>query len=362
MSPLKKVYHLSREIRERLPLKKWSALGLAMMSIGIVRSEHNWVSKIAEKLAAFGKPDTVERRLQRWLANERIDLSACCRAWAKWVLGSLVDSKRVVLLVDITKLGERMDVLMVGLAYRQRCIPLAWRCLRGGHKWPVRQNDLLMELLEWVCEALPAHTIPLIQADRGIGTSPDLIRRIDQRGWHYLFRIQNAVFMRLDEGYEGPVGDLLPRGKRWQGQAQVFKDAGWLDTLVHFLWRSSMAEPWCLVTNDPDTLGPWYAARNWQEQSFRDLKSGGWHWHLSRIRQPAHADRLLLALSLAYAWMLSLGTSVIRAGRATLRQLCRGRRQRYSVFRLGLRYFQLAHSSRSRSLFQLYFRPNLCHF
>lgn len=362
MNLVQEVYQMTRENKKWLPLRQWNALGLSLLVVGIIESEHNWLSKVAERLWGFGKADSIERRLQRWLDNERIDMSKCCRAWSRWVLSSLVAGSRVVLLVDITKLGERLDVVMVGLAYRERCIPLAWRCLRGGQKWPCRQNDLIMELLEMVCVALPEGVIPLIQADRGLGTSPDLIRRITQHGWHYLFRIQNEVSIRMGDGRILALGKLVRPGSRWHGEAQVFRGAGWLRTYVTVLWRASMREAWCLVTNAPDVPGHWYAARNWQEQSFRDLKSGGWRWNLSHVRQPDHADRLLLALALAYAWMISLGTQAIRAGTPIRHLLCRGSARTYSVFRLGLRFYRYLLSSRRTLPFAFFFRPNLCHF
>ena len=55
-----------------------------------------------------------------------------------------------------------------------------------------------------------------------------------------------------------------------------------------------------VVTNDERLTGYEYARRNWQEQSFRDLKSGGWHWGDSRVRSPQHVANLLVLLALAY--------------------------------------------------------------
>lgn len=362
MSQIKQVYQWFDEIAERMPLGKWQSLGLAMFSLGVVWSEHCWVSKVAERLWGFGKADTVERRLQRWLANPHIDIETCCRAWAEWVLSSLVDAKRIILLVDLTKLSNRMDVLVVGLAYRKRCIPLAWHCLPGNQPWPKGQVDLIGELLEWIAGAVPEGQIPLVQADRGIGNSSGLMKAVCQMGWHFLFRVNATTTLQLPQGQTTSLASLIRPGQRWSGTGIIFPGIHPLTVNVHLLWRQSMDEPWCLVTNAPDLSAQLYAVRVWQEEGLRDLKSGGWRWHRSLLRRPRHAARLLLVLALAYAWVISLGTRAVRLGKRCLRHLTRGHRRTYSIFRLGLRYLYHLRSIREPPPMSLFFRPNLCNF
>jgi len=59
------------------------------------------------------------------------------------------------------------------------------------------------------------------------------------------------------------------------------------------------------VTN-ADCANYTYGLRYWQEQAFCDLKSGGWR-HESRVRHPDHVARLLVILTLVYAWCIALG-------------------------------------------------------
>ncbi len=35
------------------------------------------------------------------------------------------------------------------------------------------------------------------------------------------------------------------------------------------------------------------------ESSYRDVKSDGWQWHKTRLREPARAERLWLAMAVA---------------------------------------------------------------
>jgi hypothetical protein len=316
----------------------WQVMGLALYSYGVILARQCAPSRVAEKLSLVGKADTVQRRLERFLHNPRIDWQSCCQAWAKWVL-SHYTGERIILLVDETKLAEHLSVMVVGLAYRQCCIPLAFWCYWPS-AWPMKQVDLIGTLLSWVAPSIPSGVIPLVQADRGIGTSPDLLRRMEQMGWYFEVRVQKNTRLRREAQPDCPLAAFVSQaGQTWRGSGKVFKKAGWLEGRVLVLWGSAYAECWCIVTNCPWVTGWEYAVRYWQEAGFRDLKSDGWQWHVSRIWTPAHANRLLLVLALAYAWVLTLGTLVCSDADLAQR-VTKGRHPTYSLFRLGLRLWE----------------------
>jgi hypothetical protein len=320
----------------------WQRLNLAMYSLGMMRVRHHSPSRVAEGLGEVGKPESVRRRLERFLANPRLDWVTCCQAWAGWVLKQQ-DNAHPVLVVDETKLGARLRVMVVGLAFQSCCVPLVfWAYVR----MPLSQVDLIDTLLAWIAAVCPPGCQPLVQADRGIGTSPALIQAVARRGWHYLFRVQNDTRCRTRSGRDRPLQHLVKRGEHWRGRGVVFKRAGWLPTIVLVVWEPQHAEPWCLVTNAPYVSDFAYGLRAWQEAGFRDLKSDGWQWHTSRIWTPHHAHLLLLVMSLAYAYTLSLGTLVL-ACPSLFRAVARpGKRQHFSLFRLGLRLFDWLHPHR----------------
>ncbi len=332
------VYQWMQEIARRMPgLGKWQVKGLALFSLGIIWAEQCALTKVSEKLAGFGSADSLERRWQRWISNPRIDMTLCLQWWVRWIVAAF-DHTRLVLLVDEVKLGAHLSVMMVGVAYEQRCIPLVWRCYQR-HDGQVK---LISELLQLIAEAVDFTHPPLVQADRGIGTSPKLCQAVAAFGWHYLFRVQNDTQVLTGPDQYVPLRRLVQGpGHQWSGHGVVFKKRGRLRTYVHVLWARGQAEPWCLVANDPLIWGEWYAVRVWQEEGFRDLKSGGWHWQRSRVWQPAHADRLILVLALAYAWTLTLGTLVVH-NPDWRRRITRGTTRRFSLFRCGLRFFSLA--------------------
>ena len=262
-----------------------------------------------------------------------------------WLL-SAYGQQSLILLVDETKLSTHLSVMMVGLPCYGRCLPLVWRCYVPGTASNEGQVAVIVRLLGQVRAVLPEGVCPLVEADRGIGTSPDLLRAIAGLGWRYLMRVQNdskVLTGRVRQGKQmrecwRSVGSLVQPGQHWRGKTMVFKKRGKLTAHIHVLWALGEKEAWCLVTNDPALSAEVYALRAWQEQGFRDLKRGGWHWNSSQVWQPDHAERLLLVLAIAYAWVVTQGTRLREAAWTTQRQVTRGKHQRFSWFRLGLRW------------------------
>ena len=322
----KTLYKQRGEIARRFPqLSKPQVMGLVIFCMGVILSERCTLTKVAEALPLFGKPDTVERRLQRWLSNRQIAIADCLRNWVHWVL-SCCDSQQLILLVDETKLGNYLGIMMVGIPYHGRCIPLVWRCYHPKNYPSEGQVELIVSLLQQIARYVPHAHRPVIQADRGLGTSADLMRAIDSMGWRFLLRVQNNSKVRTRKGQWRRLGQLVKPGEHWRGRGIVFKKRGKIDVFVHVLWRCGEKEAWCLVTSDPVLRGEIYALRNWQEQCFRDLKSGGWHWNVSQVWKPAHAERLLLVLAIAYAWTLTQGTFIMHGDKMLRNLVSRGKK------------------------------------
>jgi hypothetical protein len=329
-------YQWRDEIQERLGMSTPQSMGLALFSLGVVYAERSTKSKVAERLGAvWGKMPSIERRLQRLVSNPGLNIERACTAWTKWVV-SQFDSEEIVLLVDETKLGTHVSMMMVGLAYAGRCIPLAGRCYQMSNYPAEGQVKLISKLLRMVKAGLPALCRPIVPADRGIGTSPGLVRVVKRLGWRYLLRVQNTTKLCSYRGQEYTLGQQV---SGWSGCGYLFKKRGRVRAYAFVHRAFPHSQSWCLITNDPALCPQDYALRNWQEQGFKDLKSGGWQWQTSQVWQPDHAQRLILVLALAYAWMLTLGTLVAHAEPALRARITRGKRRLFSCFREGLRYF-----------------------
>jgi hypothetical protein len=339
----KLLYQWTNELARGLGcLNSWQVESVGLFSYGVIRAGSCQQQSVARQVSCGEQVESTARRWRRLLSNETFPLELFFGAWTKWVISRLGE-KRITLLVDETKIADRMAVMMVGVAWEGRCIPLAWRAYGANSAvaYPAEgQVGMIKKLLEQVKSGLPSPVEVLVEADRGIGTSPELCRAVDGLGWHYLFRVTCQSKIVTDSG-EYTIAQQVQPGHIWQASGRVFKKRGHIPAHARAIWSAGYEQPWALVTNDPTLTGYEYARRNWQEQGFRDLKSGGWQWGHSLIRLPGHMDRLLVLLAIAYAWTIAWGSQAIATHRAQplLRRPDHACRRLWSLFKEGLRYF-----------------------
>ncbi len=334
------LYQWEQQLGEMLPLfNSWQRANVALFSYGIVLSHSCQQAAVARAVASGEQVESAARRWRRFLDNDDIGLEDFFQQWSGSVVQALGLS-RVTLLVDETKFGQRLGVMMVGLAWEGRCLPLAWRVYRLAEYPTEGQVQVIEQLLRQVQQGLPPQTTVLVLADRGIGTSPELCRGVASMGWHYLFRVTCQTKIVIDSGDYTIAAQVQP-GAVWGAEGKIFKQRGRLPAYARALWEVGYEQAWALVTNDPCVTGYEYALRNWQEQSFRDLKSGGWHWGESHIQQPAHMARLLILLSVAYAWMIAVGSQAVALGKSQplVREKTGKVRRHWSLFKEGVRFF-----------------------
>jgi hypothetical protein len=306
MNP-KQLYHWVRRMS-----KTWSGVtrhfreNVCVFSQAVVRAESSQIRKIAE--CAEGKADSQRRRLQRFVKGQQ-PLTTFFQAWTSSVVKAL-KPRSVVLVVDETKLKDQLGVMVVGIVHDKRCLPLAWRVYRANSApdYPIEgQVEMIMSLLKAVRAGLPKTLAVRVLADRGIGTSPHLMREIMALGWTFLFRVtkQSKVILPTGEAvtfYE----QVTQPGQSYQASGIVFKKRGRIAGHVRVLWGMQAQDRWSLVTNDPRLTGWEYAQRAWIEPAFRDLKSHGWHVEQASLSDPQRMSHLWIVLVVAYVWMVLL--------------------------------------------------------
>ena len=78
------LYQWTKEIRKNMQhLSKPQTKALAAFSAGIAKAEGCGLNAASKKLPFAGNPTAVERRMQRFIASDRIDNAESCRATAK---------------------------------------------------------------------------------------------------------------------------------------------------------------------------------------------------------------------------------------------------------------------------------------
>lgn len=216
-----------------------------------------------------------------------------------------------MVLVDETKLGQWVGVLKISLAYGGRAIPLFWRCYPASqaHGYP-RQGQVLLvwQLVARVQACCGDHHRLLVQMDMGLGNSSAMLRALNSLGVDYLVRVKPQSTFTSRRGKTPALAQIAQRGRALSLAGWLFQIKAQTPVHLHIVWEQAYDQPWCLVTNTRQVRGRAYTYRIWQEESFRDLKSGGWRWQGARLRLPDRAERLLLAMSSAYGWTLTLGS------------------------------------------------------
>ncbi len=134
-----------------------------------------------------------------------------------------VGSGQVTLVVDETKLDDRIGVMLVGLAWEGRCLPLAWRTYRANSRaaYPAEgQVGMIAALLQQVKAGIGTQQRVLVLADRGIGCSPDLCRAVAALGWCYLFRVTCQTKVVTSAG-DYTIAQQVQPGEIWASTGTV---------------------------------------------------------------------------------------------------------------------------------------------
>jgi hypothetical protein len=283
-------------------------------------------------------PASSRRRLERLLANERLDVPAAQEALATAVLPAWTGGT-VLLFLDETPKANDLRCMTLRVGYHHRAVPLASVCYRPDLP-PQSLPKLVRQLLGQVDRCLPSGCKPVLLADRGLAW-PTLIDWCAAHHWQYLLRLQGQTKVRLDDGTICTARQLVPQpGRKWFGEADVFKKAGWRRAQVVAYWRADCSEPWLLVTGERASMRHCgtYAKRMWTEESFRDDKSSGFGWGDSQVNDPEHAERLLLVMALAMLLAVSLGSE----GNDKQWRKLEPRPERLSIVQWGLRWLVYA--------------------
>jgi len=269
--------------------------------------------------------ESIERRVRRLENDPRLTAALCFHPLAKaWL--ALGKPKELILVVDPTTQDDRLVLLSVGVWYRGRTLPLVWALWPGQIPLKKEQGatgfwQRVGEVLSAVREIVPAGVEIIVLADSAFGC-PAFTDQITAMGahWHYVVRVQETVRCRDHQGKVQPVNTLVPvrsssqRTQHAKLRGEVFKKQGWREASVVVWWGRKHKKRLCLVS---DLRPRWdlvslYRRRYGIEASFRDLKSGGWHFEQGQVRDLAHVSVLLVGIAIATWLTVCAGASLVR--------------------------------------------------
>lgn len=310
---------------------------LSLMVSAIVSADDLSQSAIAAEMPLYAQQTSLNQRQRRWLMNERVPRRDCYGPLIQPFVRAASEGT-LPLILDTTGAGRGCHLLVASIGYQRRALPVAWKAGAGerGHTDAQTQQALL----RYVETLMPAEAEVVLLGD-GEFSSVEALAGYQQRGWDFVTRVASDTYilhagesMRIDQLQVQP-GETL-----WLEAVQL-TDAhayGPLNLLVTWDEERDQLLPLVSSLSRPEEVRKWYAKRFWTEPLFGDLKGHGFDLQSSRLVHPERIAQLMLALALAYLWMVFLGAWVFASGYAKF--VDRSDRRDRSLFTLGRRWLQ----------------------
>jgi hypothetical protein len=329
----------SAQVRHLLPeVHGHRTKTLAFFVFGLVLSGKARLPVIAEELLRISpaKTPSIERRLQRFLANPQI---AVLPIWASLLAHVLpfFQDKRLTLVLDTTPLDTRACIVYLGVLVHSRLLPVGWQVMPLSEPWEERQWAIVGTLLDRVVPYLGQADCTLI-ADSGLAGLP-LVQLCQRRRWHYLLRIsaqhtcQPACGKRAGRWWA--MNELVSRmGQSWFGPALVWQEH-YLRAFVSAVWEPGYQDAWFLLSDLPAGRArvQAYRRRMRVEASFCDFKRRGWDIEGTVVANRARLERLLLVLFVGVWWVSHLAAACMHDGHRE--RFDRHDRRDKGLFRIG---------------------------
>jgi hypothetical protein len=111
---------------------------LALAVLGIVLAGNAVMQRVAEilheRLSNPCKMSSYERRMQRLIDNEDVDVAAY---WERFLQHALPywDTRDATLVLDCTPYNQTFTIVFVGILVQKRLLPLAWEIMPQCEKW-----------------------------------------------------------------------------------------------------------------------------------------------------------------------------------------------------------------------------------
>ena len=294
---------------------------LATFVLGVIKAKSLVIPLVAEELLkeSEAKASSIERRLERFLSNDRIDTEKTWDALLAQIMPYFRQGP-MRLVIDLTPYEEHAQVIYIGLLQHSRVLPLAWKVMPGQEKWDQGLWDCVEELFTRLASHI-GETECTIIGDSAFGCFP-MVKLCQKYGWHYLFRIcaQHTCQRWTRKGQlkpHEPVSDLVSKpGKGFHGPVRLWQEDQ-IETNLSAYWDPKEEEPLLVISDKPASRKRINEYRlRWRvESTFQDFKSRGWDWESCHVRRLDRVSRMLLVLFLAVWWLAHLAASCIHHGR-----------------------------------------------
>lgn len=339
----KVIYQMQGQIESLLPcFHRSHRRNLASMVVGMVYAR----SVNLPQIAGSAKPAGIQlearvQRFERLLKCPKLVPLDALKPISKRVLETVWKANKeagLMILLDRSMINDTLNLLWISVGFQGRALPLGWVLVphEGNSDLALQQ-----EILSWLKGVLPEEAQVRIVADRefhSIHLAEWLEKELEL---DYVLRLKMGTFVELD-GEVRKISELAVKGESRQFQNVKItkaKNATYRTNLtVH--WAEAEEEAWALATNvEKEESVRVYQKRYWIEEMFSDHKSRGLNLEKTRLMDPDKIQKLLVAVTLAYLWIMQIGFSVVVGGK-TKQVDNKGLARSVSLCQIGLRWLR----------------------
>jgi hypothetical protein len=246
------------------------------------------------------------RRLWRFFARSRFEVTPLCSTITYWLVAALNGRAWIEVIMDWTKVKQH-SILSLSIPYRKRGIPVLWHATDFTDEPSMNQIErrCIVEFLR----SMPAElrTRIVFVGDRGFGKT-SLFVFLKKRGVRFVIRVQGKVWIETPR-YRGSIR-RLPRGA---GGMRFLTGVRYQRTeriCVNMVLKHETSDPVYLVTNlpaDAQVLER-YRQRMTIEEGFRDFKAE-MHVKDLRVRHVRSVEKVFLVHVIVYIAAMLVGST-----------------------------------------------------
>jgi hypothetical protein len=241
--------------------------------------------------------------VERFMKNDLVEVDKVMETYAKDLLERLTKHQHtLVLMIDQSKINDKIQMLMISVRLKKRAVPIFWCAAQTqGAIGFDRQKELLEIVKNW----LPEGQKIMLAGDRFYGTSM-LINWCQEQKWGYRIRLKGGLYSYQNEGEDKTLNQIKSSGINSIEKSRLRCGAV---TNIGILHEKGHKEAWFIAMDCKPTE---YATRDYGlrwgiESMFSDFKSRGFRLSDSKIQISDRMERLVLVLSIALHWAVSIG-------------------------------------------------------
>lgn len=209
-----------------------------------------------------------EKRLNRFLKNERIIVEKLFPNILSLALKHLPRRRKVLVIIDETHLPFNYQAIFSAIAYKGRALPFAFVLFRFS-EIEKSQNLIEYEFFKLVAKLFKENK-PIFIMDRGY-CDVKIVKKLREIGVDFIIRAISNVWVEIDEfNFKGPLGRFREIGffencRYHKKEKEVLNIAAGRNEKGENIWVISNLHP--LITLEL------YKLRMQIEETFRDIKS-----------------------------------------------------------------------------------------